>query len=75
LAIVPTAHTGQTQAQFASILANTASAMWSAGPVTTGIMNNNDGLAVRVATGNPTSGHANSTLRVRVYYRIIPFPF
>jgi hypothetical protein len=72
--LVPTGSTGLTQATFGNILANTSSVQRAAGPTTSPQINANTGLSVFVSAGNPTAGHADSTLKVRVYYRTVPHP-
>lgn len=72
--IVPAGFTAQTQITLGTVLALTASAgrMGSSGASPT--LNNNTALMVFVSTGDPTLGHANSVLKVRVFYTIAAFP-
>ncbi len=74
VSIVPTSHTTQTQLSFASILAQTASLMEGAIPIATTNMNQNEGMSVRVVAGAPANGHANSTITIRYYYKVVPYP-
>ncbi len=69
--IVPTGSTGLTQCSFGTVLALTASAMRVCGPATQIQAQASTGLSVFVSAGNPTNGHANSTIRVRVYYKLL----
>lgn len=74
LSLVPSGHTSNTQATVGTgILDASATTTKVGGPVSNVAIYNNTALMVFCGTGNPTGASADTTVSVRVYYRIIPY--